>query len=148
MSGICALCQQQAALAKSHLLPAGLFKAIAQTYAPYDFAPVMIDTAKGTALQTNLQVRKSLLCENCEQLFSRNGENHVIANCYRKNGEFKLRDAIKNQRPTHIVKDRAVFFGDQLGAEFRAGAYQYFLISVLWRTSVTQWPGVTGVKKG
>lgn len=147
MIGKCGLCQKQAALKKSHLLPAGLFKAVAQGHAPHDDAPVLMDIPKGVAVQSNDQARKPFLCDECEQLFSKNGESHVISQCHRKDGEFRLRDTLKQVSPSHVSSGRAIFY-DKLPYNIDSVAFLYFALSVLWRASATEWPKSTGVKFG
>lgn len=148
MLGICALCKKEADLQRSHFLPAGLYKAVVQGQAPYDDAPVMIDVARGTAVQVNFQSRAHCLCRSCEQLFSANGESIVIAACHRKDGEFLLRDQLSKLPPSRMSKERRVYFGHELPQECAASAYYYFALSVFWRASAVSWPGETGVKPG
>lgn len=148
MSDLCGLCREQAELKRSHLLPAGLFKAVAQGHAPYDSAPVMMDVPKGTAVQTNDQARKPFLCGDCEHRFSAQSESHVISQCHRKDGEFRLRDALKAATPSHMSSGRAIYYGDQLPRGIDGEAFQYFVLSVLWRASATDWPSSTGVVRG
>lgn len=145
-NNVCGLCQSEAELKRSHLLPAGLFKAVAQGQAPHDNAPVLMDIKRGTAVQSNDQARKSFLCDDCEQRFSRQGEAHVISQGHRKDGEFQLRDTLQKAPPGHVSSGRAIYYGDSLPATIDAAAFQYFVLSVLWRASATDWPAYTGVK--
>lgn len=93
---ICALCKEEKELQKSHFIASSFYKAVAQGHAPYDEAPVMHDFERGTVLRTNKQPQKKLLCSECEQLFSKRGENEVARFCHRKDGQFLLRDILKN----------------------------------------------------
>jgi hypothetical protein len=148
MIGKCGLCGEAAELQRSHFLPAGFFKAVAQGQAPYDDAPVMMDITKGTAVQSNIQVRKPFLCGLCEQRFSSHGEARVIANCHRKDGEFKLRDSLKVTASSATNSGRSIYYGHAVPTEIDAAAYNYFVLSILWRASATNWPGATGVRSG
>jgi hypothetical protein len=148
MSSQCGLCRQQKPLKRSHLLSAGLFKAVAQGHAPYDSAPIMMDIRRGTAVQSNDQARKPFLCGDCEQRFSARGESKVIAQCHRKDGEFLLCHALKAAPPSHVSSGRSIYYGDRLPAEVSAEAFQYFLLSIIWRASATDWPSSTGVVRG
>lgn len=107
-----------------------------------------MDIPGGTAVQSNDQARKPFLCTDCEQRFSRQGESHVISQCHRKDGEFRLRDALKKATPSYISSGRAIYYGDRLPAEIDGEAFQYFVLSVLWRASATEWPPSTGVVRG
>lgn len=88
------------------------------------------------------------LCGDCEQRFSAMGESHVISQCHRKDGEFRLRDALKTATPSMMNSDRAIYYGCQLPAAVDGQAFQYFVLSVLWRASATDWPSSTGVVRG
>lgn len=148
MIGICGLCQNQAELQRSHLLPAAVFKAVAQGQAPYDGAPVVMDIVKGTAVQSNDQARKPFLCSDCEQRFSSQGEAKVLAMCHRKDGMFRLRDILKAATSSHTDSGRAIYYGDRLPPEIDGEAFQYFVLSVLWRASATTWLSATGTAYG
>jgi hypothetical protein len=144
MKGTCGLCRKLATLQKSHFLPSALFKAVAQVQLPYDDAPVLMDITKGTAVQSNFQPQKHFLCGACEQLFSSRGERQVIDNCHRKDGAFKLRDGLRAIKPSLVRRERRIYLGHELPAEFDAPAYTYFVLSVLWRGSAADWPGAIG----
>lgn len=146
--GMCALCRSDAELQNSHFVPAALFKSVIQACSPYAEAPVMVDVIENSAVQINAQFSKHLLCSSCEGRFSQNGEDHVISNTVRNNGEFRLRDALKSTERSLSNNGRSIFLGGELPPELRATAYYYFFVSILWRASVTDWPGATGVKKG
>jgi hypothetical protein len=84
------------------------------------------------------------LCARCEGLFSRNGESHVIANCYREEKQFQLRDDLRRLDPTEVRSEgRRVYFGEHMPETLRAKAYSYFALSVLWRGSVVKWSANT-----
>lgn len=148
MRGTCGLCGSEADLQRSHLLPAGLFKAVIQGHAPYDNAPVLLNIPGGTAVQSNFQARKPFLCTPCEQRFSADGEAHVIAQCHRKDGEFLLRDLLKTSRPSAMNRGRGIYFGEAVPDAIQQSAYQYFALSVIWRACSTEWPGEHGLRVG
>jgi hypothetical protein len=140
-SGSCGLCREPKTLQKSHLLPAGVYKALLQDD---DGAPAVVNNLNATAVNTNFQPRKEFLCSECEQRFSAHGEDHVLRNCFRGSAGFALREALQKITPVRISKDQAAFVTSQLPAEIRTDAYRYFALSVLWRASVTEWPGGYG----
>ena len=89
--GRCRLCQLKKTLRNSHLLPASLYK---QFRDPSRDNPNSVVVKAGRAYQTSRQIQDYLLCDKCEDLFSKHGEAWVTGNCYRENGSFYLRDSL------------------------------------------------------
>src|SRR5262245_63849308 len=80
--GVCALCRRQRELRDSHLLPAAIYKLLRDPQRPNP-NPVMV--TRKLAGTTSWQVKARLLCDECEQQFSRKGERYVLAQCARRN---------------------------------------------------------------
>jgi eukaryotic-like serine/threonine-protein kinase len=140
--GKCKLCLQTKDLQKSHLMPASLYKKTRNVNAQNP-NPTLI-TKKGE-VQTSRQIRDYLLCRECEQLFSKNGENYVMSQVAQggKGGKFPLLSALQAAKPTKNAVgfdwyDRAAVPSidrEKLG---------YYALSVFWRASVHLWkePGL------
>jgi hypothetical protein len=141
MIGQCALCRQNAELQDSHYMPKSLYRVISKGHDPADSAPILIDIPGQSALRTNLQFRKYLLCSACEGLFDRNGENVVIPQCAQGDGRFRLLDAMMSGTPTDTHNGKVIFKGPTMPPGVDGSAYQYFAASIFWRGSVTRWPG-------
>src|SRR5207253_5583838 len=77
--GKCALCQKTKSLRKSHLLPASLYRKTRSPNQPNPNPMVITDKA---SIQTSMQIADYLLCADCEQLFSKNGENYVMTQVF------------------------------------------------------------------
>ena len=88
-------------------------------------APIVVNNLTATAVNTNFQPQKKFLCSECEQRFSKNGEHHVIRNCYRGSEGFPLRDVLRKLTPAKISNDQSAFLTDQLPAEILTEAYRY-----------------------
>ena len=141
VQGDCALCLiSNAELRDSHYLPTSLVNVVRKSLSPHDSAPVAVNMERGTAVLTNRQEKKHLLCGACETLFSTKGENPVIRDCYRHETSFNLRDAMIRAQPTKVSNERRIFFGKQLLPDVNPANYFYFALSILWRGSVTVWP--------
>jgi hypothetical protein len=134
--GKCKLCLQMADLQNSHLMPASLYKK-ARLPGATNPNPTLI-TDKGTK-QTSRQIRNYVLCRDCEQLFSRNGENYAMTQVFDGNSKkFPLLETLRATSPTwggpeFVGYELAVTPGidrDKLG---------YFALSVFWRASVHIW---------
>lgn len=142
MIGICGLCKKTGELKNSHFIPSAIFKAVVQGYAPYANAPVILSVQNKTAVQHNFQPQKHFLCGDCEQRFCRGGEDYVTSVCHRKDGAFKLRDQLQKCTTKHLVEGKRVFLGSDIEGLVDVEACRYFALSIIWRNSVTQWPGI------
>ncbi|MGI9505869.1 MAG: hypothetical protein ACR2RE_22755 [Geminicoccaceae bacterium] len=127
-----------AELQLSHYMPSAAYKAVRQGHEPHS-TPVMIDIEAGVRLQTDKHVQKYLLCEGCEQRFSRNGEDHVLSQMCRRGGKFKLRDLMNNAEPSRVAGGNRIFLAENMPPEVNADAYAYFALSIFWRGAVTDW---------
>jgi hypothetical protein len=132
--GRCALCLLVKNLQDSHLLPKSLYKKT-RTPGATNPNPTLV-TSRGT-VQTSRQIKDYLLCEDCEGLFSRNGEDYVMRQVAHR-GEFPLLDTLRAAAATKSEGgfdwyDKVAVPGidrDKLG---------YFSLSVFWRASVHVW---------
>ena len=142
--GTCKLCLQTKELQRSHLLSSSLYKKSRWENAPNP-NPALL-SGRGI-MQTSKQVRDYVLCRDCEQLFSRNGERYTMSQVEHQ-GSFPLLNTLRAVAPTKVNPvfswyDRKATPGidrDKLG---------YFAASVCWRASAHEWKDVkTNVRLG
>ncbi len=138
MRGKCALCLNDSDLQKSHYMPKSIFRIVSKGRIPHENAPVLVDLPSKTALYTNKQPQLHLLCSNCENLFSENGENIVLPLCAHSDEKFSLLSTMKAGRPTSTNKNKIIYDGPNLPPNLNASAFQYFAASVFWRGSVAK----------
>jgi len=132
----CALCLHVKELRHSHLLPAGVWRLSRDPSRRVDPNPVVVKTGK--AFTTSRQVSASLLCGDCENRFSKNGERYVLSQCARPNGQFLLREAL--EIATSVIQDGELRVYDASAVLGSAREqYLYFAASVFWRASVRSW---------
>jgi hypothetical protein len=134
--GKCKLCLHMADLQNSHLMPASLYKK-SRIPGAINPNPTLI-TGKGSK-QTSRQIRNFVLCRNCEQLFSKNGENYVMTQVFDgKSKKFPLLETLRATAPTWGGPE---FVGYELGAtpDIDREKLGYFALSVFWRASVHIW---------
>lgn len=134
--GVCKLCLQTKDLQDSHYLPKGTYK-INRAPALKNASPVVLSNDQ--LFQSTAQLSDYLLCSDCEQRFSRNGEAWVLRNVPRNYGEqFPILDALNAETP----------FLEDGGTKVYAGArvkpldmekIVYFAVSVFWRGAVHVW---------
>src|SRR6266481_5935001 len=102
---MCAL-QQPRELRRSHFLPAALYRLVRAADKPKP-NPVLATVAGRQ--QTSNQAWQHLLCSNCEEQFSRNGESWVLSHCYRGHGKFRLRDIVEQCKPIDTAAGEFVY---------------------------------------
>jgi hypothetical protein len=137
LRGICALCQKDAELQDSHLIPKGVYKALCE---PDNVVrnPVLVTAA--VTLQTSEQVHDYLLCRDCELRFAQNGEDWLMKNGPQRDGRFPLRDALMRS-PERTVIEAGAIYKEPLDVAFDLEHFIYFAASVFWRASVHHWNG-------
>jgi hypothetical protein len=133
--GVCRLCDQQKVLRESHFLPRSIYKGL-RTPGHKNQNPVVFTAQRAWATQTQMKVY--LLCHDCEQLFSRNGESWALANCDRGTKGFPLRRAVDSVQPVFALPSVKLVPTASLPS-VQMDALAYFAVSVVWRSGVHQW---------
>ena len=133
LQGKCKLCLKQEMLQDSHLLPRAIYK--------YLRGPKRDETPRlltgNTMSKSTKQIHDYVLCGDCEQLFSKNGEQWMIGKMARPK-KFELRDMLNAAIPFWSVPGAKVYNARAvLGADF--DKFVYFALSVFWRASVHTW---------
>ena len=102
MTGICALCGTNAPLLDSHFMPRSLYQELVEP----SFAIKQMIVLKGDKTsQSSQQFSTPLLCQGCEIRFQQGGENWTLANRYRSDGSFPIRDLLLNASPIETKPD-------------------------------------------
>lgn len=135
MIAVCKLCERRANLALSHFIPAGFYRLL-RTADDTDPNPVVVQN--GRAFTTSQQVTAHLLCTECEQRFSRGGENGVLNLCSRGSDEFRLRDMALGWSEVALVDDVSLRTIPAAHHDIAAQC-SYFAASVFWRGSAQLW---------
>jgi hypothetical protein len=102
--------------------------------------PVLITA--GVSTTSSRQIKDYILCNDCEQRFSEQGESWVLANMARPAG-FALQDALMKAGPISVSDGFALFAGAAIPA-INMNALVYFAMSVFWRAAVHQWRNIDG----
>jgi len=139
--GTCKLCLQRRELQESHLLPRALYKLARGSGTRGNQDPVAF-TATGHRSSSH-QLKDYVLCRDCEQLFSKKGEDYVMRLVTRRNGQFPLLDQL-GQVPTKMKKDDWSAYSAEDTPEIDREKIAYFALSVFWRASVHSWRDVEG----
>ena len=135
VTGTCGLCRELRELCDSHLIPAAAYK-LSRSEDRRNQHPVVV---RRTGIMTSAeQVRAHFLCRECEDRFSRCGERHVLGQCARPGGGFKLRQLLQSKQPTQVGERFAIYSLASL-PELRCEQYLYFAASVFWRAAARSW---------
>src|ERR1035441_2420778 len=132
----CRLCLKSKPLQQSHLLAKALYRLL-RTQSAKNPDPVWL-TGKA-AWSSSSQLSDKLLCFDCEQLFSKNGEDWVLRHCFRGKGRFRLREMIRGVQPVGIPIPQAKFIPTLLIPGMEMDKLAYFAASVIWRAGVHRW---------
>lgn len=133
--GKCALCGATGPLQDSHLLPQALYRFV-RAKTKGNSSPVVM--TRGSAWNTDRQITKYLLCFDCEQRFSKNGENWTLRQIFRGENSFKLLSMLDACTPVATKPECTVYAVADV-ADFRVEDLTYFALSVFWRAAATQW---------
>jgi hypothetical protein len=129
----CKLCRSVGPLRESHYIPKSAYKLIGRAN---EGAPVILK--KKVAIQKDEQIKAYVLCQECEQRFSENGERWVMKFCHRVGEGFKLKDLIESSKPL-LVEDKLRVYSAANIAEIDIEKLAYFAASIVWRGSAHKW---------
>jgi hypothetical protein len=133
MCGNCRLCGQERVLRDSHFLPKAAYRLIRKVSGE---SPVI--ATRGLIRATDAQIHQHLLCEECEQRFSRS-EQYTLSQCCR-GSRFRLRELLDTLAPWQAHPDPELVPYQTAGAtDLDVPTLVYFAASLLWRASVVVW---------
>lgn len=138
MTGTCALCHKHRPLIRSHFLPAGLYRLL-QDPTQKNAHPIVISPK--VTKQTSAQMAQPLLCAECEQRFSKNGESYVLRRLSNR-VRFPLLDRLNVAWADHESPKVSIHRGEGVGLDMDKVAY--FGLSILWRASIRPWTTLDG----
>ena len=129
--GTCPLCLLEKEKQDSHLIPASMYRIIFESQTS---PPVVINAKK--IFTSSRQVTAHELCWDCEQLFSRRGEDYMAGQVF-QGDHFPLLNRLKYALPDWEFASHSAYSGVACGVD--TDAILYFGASVLWRASLRQW---------
>ncbi len=134
MTGKCELCRNVRPLQESHFLPKSLYKLMRD---PGDDNPNPVLMSRAISMKSSYQMAQPLLCSECEDRFSKNGESYVIPKL-KGLVTFPFLDRLKlADFPIHHSRELTAFSCPSVG--FDGNKIAYFGLSILWRASVRKW---------
>jgi hypothetical protein len=140
--GTCKLCLKTKSLRRSHFLGRAVYKRLRNPHAVVK-DPIWI--SKNVALLTSRQTTARLLCAECEDRFSRSGENYVSRLMWNK-GAFPFFDRLRVVPSIGFSPGQGVYSGPAAGID--TARLAYYAVSVVWRGAVNDWVLPTGHHAG
>src|SRR6185437_8755874 len=113
------------------LLPAAMYKSL-------DPKTNHVEVNREKHYSTSRQLAAKLLCQECEQRFSRKGEKWVLSNGFRGQGNFPLQSLLKKSPPLYRTSSGLVFPGVVING-VDMDQLCYFGASVFWRAAAYRW---------
>ena len=132
---ICELCLKEKRLQKSHYIPAALYPKNAKL----EFH------GRATVTRIVRHMKSPLLCFDCEQLLTQNGESEVllrVAPKLAKKGTFPLHEKLRLALPREDHPELKRYAGYEVGLDM--DKFAYFMLSLVWRGAVHAWPKPDG----
>ena len=133
-TGICKLCLEEKPLISSHLMARGV----------HDFCrtpnddPIFISSK--VIMQSGRQLQHPLLCEGCDGLLSRQGENWVLPLLATAEGTFPFHDLLLEGTPGGSDGDSKMYAASK-NAKIDVAKLTHFAMGVFWKASVHSWRG-------
>jgi hypothetical protein len=131
--GTCRLCLKEKDLRESHYMPAALYPKNAKE---------LVFTTQEAAHTDRFEVKQYLLCFDCEQRFSNDGESEVLRLVAaklvpKKPHEFPLMELLTSKTPFHDADGLRAYSAEDVDID--AEKFTYFALSLAWRASITSW---------
>lgn len=144
--GNCKLCGFEKQLRKSHLLPKSAYRHLRDRPEEGGGSPLRVHMDSSEAFFTDIQVVKKLLCDDCEQRFSKLGEQSV-AKLWSTHKGFPLLERLQNFGSAIKGPRFSIYSVDDVGAQTLGDLY-YFALSVIWRSNMWDWGRLSSDHKG
>ena len=136
--GLCPLCKRDGQiLRESHFIPAALYPTKKQ------MPKARFSTLDVVYTEPHDEVKEYLLCGDCEQRFSRNGESDTLLWISSKAKVLKLRDQINGVKPFEQHHELSRYRASDIGIS--PEKFAYFAVSVIWRAAIHRWHLRNGV---
>jgi hypothetical protein len=135
-NGICKLCLLDKTLVRSHLMPAALYGYCRAA------GTDPIKVGEGVVMPTSRQTQAHLLCQACEEVLNKNGENWVNPRLATTDGEFPLYTIVSSHAP-QASEDGALRFLAAKNPGIDVTSLTHFAMGIFWKASVHSWKGHT-----
>jgi len=133
----CALCEEVKTLRDSHLLPKAAYRHVRDDPLSQGGSPLRVHVAEKEAFYTDMQVKKYLLCNECEQIFTKYGES-IVSRCWATKQGFPLLEHLEDNARLGVGEKAIAYNTNNIQSDLLEAIY-YFGASVIWRSSRWDW---------
>jgi hypothetical protein len=130
----CKRCLNKKPLVESHLMSSGLYD-LCKTP---DDDPIFVSSK--VILQSGRQLQYPLLCEQCDGMLSREGENWVLPLLARFDGTFPFFNLLQKVAPDVKDSDMMAYAASRV-PEIDSPKLVHFAMGIFWKASVHSWRG-------
>lgn len=142
---ICRLCQRPRTLRVSHFMPSAFYYHLGLDESGTFQNKALQRLTRTTFARVPGQMKKHLLCSDCEQRFSSNGEAWVSTYTHQVGRGFKLQQSLARLNPRETLGSGVVYHAaDDPTLDWAKLAY--FALSIFWRGTVDPWTKDQGEK--
>jgi hypothetical protein len=128
------MCVEEKEVVTSHLLPAGLYGYCR----PPGGNPIVFSTK--LVIESSRQMQCPLLCQECEDILNKNGENWMVPLFASLDGSFPFHDLLTSVPPAMVVGDAKVYLVAQ-NPKIEATKVVHFAMGIFWKAAVHSWIG-------
>ena len=131
--GQCGLCANIRNLKRSHFDPQAIYRLLRSSNKP------IVHLTANVAIAGDQEIRDYFLCHCCEDLFNKNGEGWVLANCYRPQRKtFRLQTALRGAQAVGGSSNFRLYDGSRI-PWVDVDKLVYFAVSLFWRAAAHKW---------
>ena len=141
--GECKLCLKDKPLCESHLMPRALYRMARGQGRKGNQDPYVLRATERKP--TSFQVKDYVFCRECEQRFSKNGEEYVMAVITKRDGRFPLLEKL-NVVATGISTPKWKAYSAGETPDVDRAKIAHFALGLFWRASVHTWVADDGEK--
>src|SRR5260370_7737934 len=135
---ICRLCQQPRVLRDSHFIPAAFYYHLGLDETGTLQNQALEKLTRSRFARVPGQIKKNLLCDECEQRLSANGESWVTRFAHQIGRRFRLQEALLRLEPRMtLATGRIYYVKDHPTIDWKKLAY--FALTLFWRRRPAPW---------
>lgn len=132
--GKCKMCLGERSLVVSHLMPRALYEYCREG----EHRPIKV--GGGFVLPTDRQTQAYLLCEDCEDILNRGGEEWISDKLARWERTFPLYDLLVKLPPDFDEEGNVLYWAAK-NPEIKVDKLTHFALGMFWKASVHSWSG-------
>jgi hypothetical protein len=132
-TGMCPGCQKTKQLVSSHFVSRAVYDYLRTD----QLHPIIV--GGGEVRATTDQLQAELLCNDCEQILNRGGEQWMVGKLCTFNRQFPLYDILHRQPPIDTDPDGETFAA-RTNPDIDVQGISHFALGTFWKASIHPWP--------